>query len=111
MVPISLHDGTADRYLLDAAGVTLLVFYAPSCPDCRLARQRLPEFNLPVQQLAWVDAAESPGLVQRYEVSILPALFVVRDGVYYGEISARLASADIGRQIALALQSYPAELP
>lgn len=112
MIPSEqLNEGTADRFLLDAPGITLVVFYAPGCGNCRVARQRLPEFNLPVQRLAWIDAADNPGLAERYEVFHLPAMFVVRDGVFYGEVSARLEAADIGRQIALGLQSYPAELP
>lgn len=108
---VILNEGTADRFLLDAQGITLVVFHAPGCANCRAARQRLPEFNLPVRRLAWVDAADNAGLTQRYEVFHLPAMHVVRDGVYFGEISARLEAADIGRHVALALQSYPAELP
>ena len=106
-----LHEGTADRFLLDAQGITLVVFHAPGCGVCRMAREQLPDYNLPVQRLAWIDAADNPGLAERWEVFHLPAMFVVRDGVFYGEVSARLEATDIGRQIALGLQSYPAELP
>jgi len=106
-----LDDGTADRFLLDAAGATLVVFVAPDCGNCRLARERLPGMNLPVRRLAWIDAADNRGLVERYEVFHLPSLYLVRDGVFYGAVNAKLEAADIGRQVALALQSYPAELP
>ncbi|KDE00109.1 hypothetical protein L535_2422, partial [Bordetella bronchiseptica SBL-F6116] len=59
----------------------------------------------------WIDAGENGGLVQRYEVFHLPALFVTRDGAYYGPVSAQLADWDLRQQISLALDSYPAELP
>ncbi len=106
-----VDDGTADRFLLDAVGVSLVVFVSPGCADCRAARTVLPDLNLGVSRLVWVDATENRGLVERYEVMHLPSLYVVRDGVFYGEISARLQASDIGRQVALALQSWPAELP
>lgn len=111
MEQVDLDDGTADRFLLDAAGDTLVVFHSKGCGNCRQAREALPEMNLPVARLCWVDAEANRGLVTRYEVFHLPAMYLVRNGVFYGAIDARLASWDIGRQIALALQSYPAELP
>lgn len=111
MEQIELDDSTLDRYLLDAKGTSLLVFHSRNCPDCRLARTRLPETALPAQRLCWVDAAENRGMAERYEVEHLPSLFLVRDGTYYGAINATLDGWDIRRQIALALQSWPAELP
>lgn len=111
MEQVTLDDGTADRFLLDARGVSLLVFHSQSCGNCRLAREKLPDMNLPVDRICWIDAADNRGLVERYEVFHLPSLFVVRDGVFYGPANAKLESWDIGRQIALGLGSYPAELP
>jgi len=111
MEQLDLDDGTADRFLLDAAGTSLLVFHSRTCGTCRIARQQLPDFDLPVQRLCWIDAGENGGLVERYEVFHLPALHLVRDGTYYGPIAAQLAQWDLQQQIALALDNYPAELP
>lgn len=111
METITLDDRTADRYLLDASGLTLLVFMSRTCPNCKIAKERLPDMGLAVDRIAWVDAGENGGLVQRYEVFHLPAMFVIRDGVYYGAVQASLAHWDISRQIALAQDGYPAELP
>jgi hypothetical protein len=111
MDEIELNDGTADRYLLDAPGLSLVVFISRTCGDCRVAREKLPALDLPVQRLCWIDAGDSPGITQRYEVFHLPAIFVVRDGVFYGAVNASLELWDIRRQLALALDNYPAELP
>ncbi|VCU69665.1 hypothetical protein PIGHUM_01728 [Pigmentiphaga humi] len=111
MEQIELDDGTADRFLLDARGTSLLVFTSDTCGNCRLARSHLPDMNLPAERLCWIDAGRNQGLVERYEVFHLPALFVVRDGVFYGAVNAELAGWDIRRQMALALDGYPAELP
>ena len=112
MEQVTLDDGTADRFLLDAKGVSLLAFHSPSCGTCRLARELLPGMSLPpVERICWIDASENRGLVERYEVFHLPSLFIVRDGAFYGPANAKLESWDIGRQIALGLSSYPAELP
>ncbi|OWT76808.1 MULTISPECIES: co-chaperone YbbN [unclassified Achromobacter] len=111
MDEIELNDGTADRFLLDAPGLSLLVFHSRTCANCKLAREQLPKMDLGVQRLCWIDAGDNGGLVQRYEVFHLPAMFVVRDGVFYGAVAASLQMWDIRRQIALALDSYPATLP
>jgi hypothetical protein len=111
MEQTELNDGTADRYLLDAVGLSLVVFHSRTCPNCRLAREGLPRMTLPVQRLCWVDAGDNGGLVERYEVFHLPAMFVVRDGTFYGAVQAKLEEWDIRRQIALALDGYPAALP
>ena len=58
-----------------------------------------------------VDAGENGGLVERYEVFHLPAMFVTRDGAFFGPVQASLAEWDLRQQIGLALDSYPAELP
>ncbi|SAI71524.1 thioredoxin [Bordetella ansorpii] len=106
-----LDDGTADRFLLDARGISLLVFHSRTCGTCRVAREQLPAFDLPVERLCWIDAGDNGGLVERYEVFHLPAMFVVRDGTFHGAIAAQLAQWDIEQQLALALDNYPAELP
>ncbi|GAA5234190.1 thioredoxin family protein [Verticiella sediminum] len=111
MDQIELEDTTADRYLLDAPGASLLIFHSRGCGNCKAARAALPEMNLPVARLCWIDAEDNRGLLERYEVFHLPSLYLVRDGVFYGSIDAQLAGWDIRRQIALALQSMPAELP
>ncbi|AOB30924.1 thioredoxin [Bordetella sp. H567] len=111
MEQIELNDGTADRFLLDAAGLSLVVFHSRTCADCRLAREQLPGMDLPVQRVCWVDAGENGGLVQRYEVFFLPTMFVVRDGAFYGPVQARLQEWDIRQQISLALDGYPGILP
>lgn len=111
MDQIDIDDSTADRSLLDAPGLSLVVFHSLSCPNCRIARQRLPEFELPAERIFWIDAGRNGGLVERYEVFHLPAIHVVRDGAYYGPISAQLADWDLRQQIAQALDNHPAELP
>jgi thioredoxin 1 len=111
MDEIELNDGTADRFLLDASGISLLVFYSRTCATCSTARSALPRMNLPVQRLCWIDAGDNGGLTERYEVFHLPSIFMVRDGVFYGPVNATLNEWDIRRQLALAESNYPAELP
>ncbi|KAF1069268.1 MAG: hypothetical protein GAK45_01135 [Pseudomonas citronellolis] len=68
----------------------MLIFTAEGCASCRWARNHLPGLTLPVERLCWVDAERNGGLVERYEVFHLPALFLVRDGGWLGEIRAPL---------------------
>ena len=111
MIDLCLSDFDADRQLLALEGTTLLVFVSQGCAHCRFARQRLPAMALPVSRLAWVDAGDSPGLVQRYEVFHLPALFVVCDGYFHGALQASLNAPELSKAVGEALVRPAEELP
>lgn len=108
---IELDDGTADAVLLAAPGRSLLIFTSVGCATCRLARQVLPAARLPVERLYWVDAERSGGLVQRYGVFHLPALFLVRDGELLGPVQAPLRESALAAAILATDAREPEELP
>ncbi|WP_133862717.1 thioredoxin family protein [Pseudomonas aestiva] len=108
---MELDDGTADAVLLAAPGRSLLIFTSVGCATCRLARQVLPAARLPVDRLYWVDAERSGGLVQRYGVFHLPALFLVRDGELLGPVQAPLREPALVAAIQAADGRTSEELP
>ncbi|OAN30659.1 thioredoxin family protein [Pseudomonas oryzihabitans] len=108
---MELDDGTADAVLLAASGRSLLIFTSVGCATCRVARQVLPVATLPVERLYWVDAERSGGLVQRYGVFHLPALFLVRDGDFLGPVQAPLREPALVAAILTAAEREPEELP
>ena len=108
---LELTDLDADRCLLDLDGTSLLIFTSTGCASCRWARQTLPKMGLPVDRLCWIDAGDNAGLVTRYEVFHLPALFVVRNGQFHGALRAPLASNELITAIDRALRSPAEELP
>lgn len=111
VIELFLSDFDIDRQLLTLRGTTLLVVVSTGCASCRYARQRLPAMSLPVDHLAWVDAGDSPGMVQRYEVFHLPALFIVRDGNFHGALSCRLSAPEMSKAVNEALARAAEELP
>ncbi|TBU74175.1 thioredoxin family protein [Phytopseudomonas daroniae] len=108
---LELSDFDADQQLLSLPGTSLVIFTSQGCAACRYARERLPRLSLPVERLAWIDAGANGGLVRRYEVFHLPALFVVRDGQFLGALHSRLAPLDLERALASVLARPPEELP
>jgi hypothetical protein len=108
---LELTDLDADRQLLDMPGISLLIFTSIGCASCRWARRELPRLSLPLARLAWIDAGHNGGLVTRYEVASLPALFVIRDGQFYGALHCRLSAADLTQALEHALASPAEELP
>lgn len=108
---LELSDFDADKILLSLPGVSLVIFTSQGCAACRYARERLPEWPLPVERLAWIDAADNGGLVQRYEVVRLPALFLVRDGQLHGRLNSSLQLGDLLCVIQDALACEAQELP
>ncbi|MGZ0706044.1 thioredoxin family protein [Pseudomonas piscis] len=111
VVELQLTDFDIDRTLLELAGVSLVIFTSPGCSGCRWARAQLPGLDLPIERLCWVDAGDNGGAVERYQVFHLPALFVVRDGQFYGELQSRLTALELTRNLGQALERIPEELP
>ncbi|MBU6957350.1 thioredoxin family protein [Pseudomonas sp. CVAP len=111
VVECELTDFDADQRLLAMSGVSLVVFTSVGCSSCRWARQQLPELDLEVDQLCWIDAGNNGGVVERYQVFHLPALFVVRDGEFYGALQSRLARTELNAALGQALSRNPEELP
>ncbi|SFD87767.1 hypothetical protein SAMN05216372_10556 [Pseudomonas straminea] len=88
-----------------------MIFTSRGCAACRYARQQLPRLRLPVERLVWIDAQENFGLVQRYEVFQLPALFLVQNGEFFGALHTSLTPADLRQALTEALARAPEELP
>lgn len=111
VVELQLTDFDADQRLLALEGVSLVVFTSDGCASCRWARQQLPVFDLPVDRLCWIDAGNNGGVVERYQVFHLPALFVVCDGEFYGALQSRLTASELTLGLAQALKRIAEELP
>ncbi|MBA5979722.1 MULTISPECIES: thioredoxin family protein [Pseudomonas] len=111
VVESELTDFDADQRLLAMSGVSLVIFTSVGCSSCRYAREVLPGFALAVDRLCWIDAGNNGGLVERYQVFHLPALFVVRDGEFFGALHTRLTAAALNAAVAQALGRIAEELP
>lgn len=108
---LQLSDFDIDRQLLSLPGISLLIFTSIGCSSCRWARQHLPGQALPVQRLCWIDAEENGGAVQRYGVFHLPAMFVVRDGQFYGALRSQISTDAIAAGLEQVLAGQPDDLP
>jgi hypothetical protein len=108
---LQLTDFDLDQQLLALPGVSLLIFTSVGCSSCRWARHHLPEQSLPIDRLCWIDAEENGGAVQRYGVFHLPAMFVVRDGEFFGTLRTRLAAEEIIAGLDHAFAGVADELP
>ncbi|KZN15764.1 MULTISPECIES: thioredoxin family protein [Pseudomonas] len=111
VVESELTDFDADQRLLAMNGISLVIFTSVGCASCRFAREQLPRFDLAVDRLCWIDAGNNGGVVERYRVFHLPALFVVRDGEFFGALQSRLISAELNAAVGLALSRIAEELP
>ena len=111
MVESELTDFDADQRLLAMSGVSLVIFTSVGCASCRFAREQLPRLDLDVDRLCWIDAGNNGGVVERYQVFYLPALFVVRDGEFFGALKSRLTGTELNAAVAQALSRIAEELP
>ncbi|WP_223483785.1 thioredoxin family protein [Pseudomonas sp. A-RE-19] len=111
VVESELTDFDADQRLLAMNGISLVIFTSVGCAACRFAREQLPWFDLAVDRLCWIDAGNNGGVVERYRVFHLPALFVVRDGEFFGALQSRLTCAALNEAVGQALSRQAEELP
>jgi hypothetical protein len=111
VVESEMTDFDVDQRLLALSGVSLVIFTSVGCASCRFARARLPKLELAVDRLCWIDAGSNGGVVERYQVFHLPALFVVRDGEFFGALNSRLDATELNEAVAKALTRTAEELP
>jgi hypothetical protein len=111
VVELELTDFDADQRLLAMCGVSLVIFTSVGCASCRFAREQLPRLDLAIDRLCWIDAGDNGGVVERYQVFHLPALFVVRDGEFFGPVQSRLTSTGLNEAVRQALSRIAEELP
>lgn len=111
VVEWELTDFDADQRLLTSSGVSLVIFTSVGCASCRFAREQLPRLDLAIDRLCWIDAGDNGGLVERYQVFHLPALFVVRDGEFFGPVQSRLTGIGLNEAVGQALNRIAEELP
>ncbi|WP_237886236.1 thioredoxin family protein [Pseudomonas sp. PGPR40] len=111
VVESELTDFDVDQRLLAMNGISLVIFTSVGCASCRFAREQLPTFDLAVDRLCWIDAGNNGGVVERYRVFHLPALFVVRDGEFFGALQSRLTSTALNEAVGQALSRQAEELP
>ncbi len=111
VVELELTDFDADQRLLAMSGVSLVIFTSVGCASCRYARAQLPGFELNVDQVCWIDAGDNGGVVERYRVFHLPALYVVRDGEFFGAVQSLLTATELNEAVRQALLGTAEELP
>ncbi|CRL51338.1 MULTISPECIES: co-chaperone YbbN [unclassified Pseudomonas] len=111
VVELELTDFDADQRLLGMPGVSLVIFTSVGCASCRFAREQLPRLDLAVDRLCWIDAGNNGGVVERYQVFHLPALFLVRDGEFFGALKSRLTGTELNEAVGRALMKTAEELP
>ncbi|MGV8267665.1 thioredoxin, partial [Pseudomonas aeruginosa] len=78
---------------------------------CRGARSHLPATGLPIARRCWVDAGRNGGLVERYGVFPLPAVFMVRDGRFHGALNVPLHQVALRGAVLAGSTALPEELP
>ena len=111
MKELELTDLDIDQQLLGLPGISLVVFTSVGCASCRWARQQLPGWHLPVDRVCWVDAGHNGGAVQRYQIFHLPALFLVCESQFLGQLQTRLTASDLAECVNQALNRIPEDLP
>ena len=77
------HVNTAEFDALLADGKTILVdFFATWCGPCKMLAPVLEEVapDYPDVEFVKVDVDDEPDLARRYGVSVIPTLFVIKNG-------------------------------
>lgn len=83
--PNILHPTESDfrATVLESAAPTLVDFWAPWCPPCRMLKPELERLAGEVGgrvNFAFVNVDENPGLAEAFRVQGIPAVFIVKGG-------------------------------
>lgn len=93
-----LDDTDFYSVIQDTQGASIVFFSSEGCNSCRYWKALLDQLadTRPTLNLFEVDAQQSMGLAQEYEVFHLPSLFVFVNGQYHAPLQceARLDTVD-----------------
>ena len=93
-----LNDADFYSVIQETQGVSIVFFSSEACNSCRYWKALLGQLEdlRPTLSVFEVDAQQSGGLVQEYEVFHLPSLFVFVNGQYHAPLQceARLDTID-----------------
>ena len=91
--------------LARSAGVSLVLFSAPSCGSCRVWLRLLNDFTTPLLQNCYVvDVQLATAVAREYEVFHLPSLFLFVDGKFHAPLQAEATPKLFAQAIDQALQ-------
>ena len=99
--------------LAEAPGVSLIFFSRPACGSCQRWAVLLQEFlkqRLDIRILE-VNAERDPALIEEFEVFHLPALFIYKDGEYFGQLQGEARLDALSQGIESALRGGPQDPP
>ncbi len=101
---VALDDLTFGSAVED--GVTLVDFWAPWCGPCRMVAPVLDELAgeyAGKASIGKVNVDEAPGLAQRFSVSSIPTLLVIKNGVEVSRFVGVTAKGDLAKALDAAL--------
>lgn len=108
-----LDQFTFHHVIAESAGVSLVFFTKQGCKSCGAWRQQLQLLStkrLDVR-LFEVDAEREQGLAREFEIFHLPALYVFKNGQFYGELQSEARLAAIQETLNTLLSGPPQEMP
>ena len=109
----SLNDTDFYAVIQETAGPAIVFFTSIGCSSCRYWKVLLGQLaaQRPGLHLYEVDAQQSMGLTQEYEVFHLPALFVFRDGHYHAPLQCEARLEVIAQTLDRLLAAPPQDAP
>jgi thioredoxin 1 len=79
---MSLTDATPATYNeLTGTGVVLVDFWAPWCGPCTAIAPTLTALAADGHQIVKVNVDDHPSIAQQHQISSIPTLLILRDGV------------------------------
>ncbi|MDH5546537.1 MAG: thioredoxin family protein [Gammaproteobacteria bacterium] len=108
-----LDQFTFHHILSEAPGTSVILFWKKSCSSCAYWRKLLLEFQQQNRNIRLfdVDVELDPGLAEEHEIFHLPAIYVYRDGDYYGEVQCEAHLGNLQECLNRALSQPPQEMP
>lgn len=108
-----LDQFTFHHVIAESAGVSLVFFTKQGCKSCGMWRHQLQSLltkRLDVR-LFEVDAEQEQGLAREFEIFHLPALYVFKDGQFYGELQSEARLEVIQQALSTILSGSPQDMP
>jgi thioredoxin 2 len=100
--PLETTDGTFTRDVLAAGAPSLVYFYSPACPYCRMLTPVIDEIAVKfegVALIARIDTTVNPVTARQYGIEGVPTMLLFREGKLVKRMVGVLSGDEIERNL------------
>lgn len=104
MPPLDINDQNFEREVMQSEVPVVVEFYSPKCTHCQRMVNTVDALSKELDgkvKVAKVNVLENPLFSMKYEVSGIPAFFLIKDGLVTGSTLGAMSKGKLKHELGL----------